>query len=837
MRTRRRLSSSPILPAILLAALGVWAGCSSSSDGSSTTATPTTTTTHAGGSSQGGAGQGGEQGGSGQGGQGGAVQGASAEAHFALPAAGAPSFLDVPFPSDLYRGADGMVGDIPGLDAYFPKGIDFLKAGLAGSNGFGATAGALFRIDDTSAATAKPAALDGASFPADEAASTGADATVMIVDLEAQDASKALVPARVEYHDDSSIGAKTRPLLAVFPARGVVLEEGRKYAFVLTTGVKAKDGKPLAASAAFAELRDGKRDGDAAKLYGDAVDQVGKLVPALADKTKIAALAVYTTHDVAHELADVRAELSKAKAPALSWAAADIAPMGAALFANAPLPQGYTATLDAWLGKPDKLQNGDDPAGDSTKGRAHDALAAIGTAVFDAPNFLVEDAKGFSSTKHHLFARDASGKIIANPDKPTSKVWVTIALPKGDVPPGGFPVVVFQHGLSQDRSLLLAVANTYAQKGWATVAIEPVTFGARAPEAANTVDAKAGFEWSGAGGAYDGPDGFVDQRNGSGDFFGGLQSLGGCRDQMRQSVLDLATLIDMVRDASFDLGPLKKAVPSAKLDGSKLAYVGNSLGAIIGSILAAVEPNLKTYVLNVVGGGLMVELGSSSPFISDSLKTAGSFNYGLGKNRFTPGHPLVQTLQHVLDGGDPLLYARHVTMDPMTAGGAKLPPKNVLQIEVAWDEIVANVANEAFARAAGFPLAKPNLGSLTGLPLASADPVNGIISGVPMAGVTALVVQAGPAVHGADYYDAKATHTYAIPFPRFEEADPFPKLPATIDVAQPYLDLQAASVGFIESDFAGKTPELGAFGTPKMDYDGDGFEDSKDADPNDPAKH
>ncbi len=836
---RHRLSSLPLLPAILVAAVGLtWAGCSSDDPvEGATTGGGTTTATGQGG--QGGAGQGGT-GQGGQGGQGGAVQGSPIQAHFALPATGAPAFLDVPFPSDLYLGADGLVGDIPGLESYFAHSTDYLRAGLAGSNGFGTTAGAMFRIDDTAKGGATPpaAALDPATFPADEGASVAAGATAMIVDLEATDAALALVPARVEYHDDSSIGAKTRPLLVVFPARGVVLAEKRRYAFVLTTGIKTKDGQALSASAGFAAVRDGgTRDTAAAKLYGEAADKVASLVPALADKSKIAVIGVYTTHDVAHELADLRGDLAKAKAPALSWDAAKIAPMGAGNFAADPLPPGFTATLDAWLGMPVQVNGTDDPAGDSQSGRAHDAIAALGTAVFDAPNYLVEDPTGFKSTKHHLLTRDASGKPVQNPDKPTSKVWMTIALPKGEVPAGGFPTVVLQHGLSQDRSLILAFANTFAQKGWATIAIESVTFGARAPNAAKVADAKAGFPWSAGNGGYDGPDGFVDEANGSSDFFGGLQSLGGCRDQMRQSVLDLASAIDMIRDPSLDLGPLKQAVPSAKLDGSRVAYVGNSLGAIMGSILAAVEPNVKTYVLNVVGGGLMVELGSSSPYISDSLKLAGALNYGFGKNRFTPGHPLVQALQHVLDGGDPLLYAKHITMDPMTVGGAKVPPKNVLQIEVAWDEIVANTANEAFARAAGFPLAAPSLGALTGIPLGTATPVDGVISGVPFAGVTAVVVQAGPAVHGADLYNAKGTHTYAMPFPRFDLEDPFPKLPAEVAVAQPYLTLQTVSVGFIEGDFAGKTPSVGAFGTPVLDYDGDGVEDSKDADPNDPAKH
>ncbi len=762
------------------------------------------------------------------------------EARFELPKTGAPAFLDVPFPSDLYLDAKGAVGDIPGLDAYVTKNASFLVAGLSALHGFGTTGGAIFEIDDLSGAMPVAATVDVKTLPASEADSIGATASAMIIDLDAAEAKDALVPARADYHDDTGLGATTKPLLVVYPARGVVLREKRAYAVVLTTAIKTVDGKAIAASKTFAAIRDGKqRSTDAEKAYGAAIDKASMLVPSLADKGKIAVCAVYHTSDASKELVDLRAALIKEAPPTLSWDVAKLAPMGPGLFAPAPLPAGFTATLDDWLGTPSTLPDTtDDPADDQPGGRAHKALAAVGTAVFDAPNLLVESPLGFEDPAHHTFARDAMGKPVRNPSKLSAKVWMSIALPSAAMPAGGFPVVLVQHGIGGDRKVLLAIADTFAKRGWATAAVESVTFGARAAAAANNADATAGFAWSGGAGKYNGPDGFVDLPNGNSDFFGNLKNLGALRDQMRQSVLDIATAADVLRDPSLDLGPLKLAVPGAKLDGSKVAFLGDSLGGMMGSMVAAIEPGLHTFVLNAAGGGLMTELGATSPGIASQLKLAATLNFSFLKGRFAPSHPLLQLIQHIVDPGDPLLYARHVINDPLTIDGVKNASKSVLQIEVIFDETVSNGSNEALARAMGLPLAVPNVGSQSKLPFVEATPMGGVISGVPMAGITSVLVQVSPATHGSNLFSKKGEHHYAHPYAQFDQMEPFTPLAAPFSVGQPYLALQKTVGDYLEGAFAGVgAPAVIGPPAPELDFDDDGFLDDVDAEPNDPAKH
>lgn len=749
------------------------------------------------------------------------------------PGSGAlPAFLDVPYPSDVYLDADGtIVDELPGLATFVPHDGPF-QAALGAQRGFGVNTGAMFRVDHAAGPTEAEDApvVDAASLPASEDASIADTSSVFLLDLDAS----ARVPARVVFHDDRPQGSPRAPVLVVMPARGVVLAEGHRHAAVLTAAVTA-GGKNLGPSAAFRAIRDGEaRSTPLAKLHGEAVDEITKLVPALADRERIAAVTVFTAQAASGELAAMRALTAQLPAPSLSWAPEDLAPMGYGVF-GATAQAGHTATLDDWLGKPGKLADGhDDPAADQATGAAHDALAVIGTAVFQAPNFLLEKAAGFSDPAHANVARDASGRPAINPDKPTSKIWVTLALPRAPVPAKGFPVVILQHGLGGDRSFLLALANTYAREGWATAAIESCTFGSRAASAADAVDAVSTFGWSSSA-KYAGPDGFVDHQASPIAFFGTFADFGAPRDQLRQSVVDVGTLADVLASPALDLGPLLAAVPGAKLDTSRLGYVGDSFGSIMGSMVAAVEPRVGAFVLNVGGGGIVTELVANAPSLGSLVGSVGALLLGVTGDRLDASHPAAQILQSILDPADPLTHARRMAAEPATVNGVPNAPKSVVLIEALWDELVANEGSEALARVGGLSLAVPHVGPNAGVPLPEAKPgPDGLIRGAN--GVTTVLVQASPATHGGDFYNARGSRSFAIPYAQ-PGATPFPALPADIPVRQPYLALQAMSVGFLRGFFAGETPAVGGFPAPRRDFDDDGVDDAVDADPADPSKH
>src|SRR5262249_28742309 len=156
-----------------------------------------------------------------------------------------------------------------------------------------------------------------------------------LLDLDA----KKRIPCRAGIQDDRARGSRSPPVLSVLPARGIVLAEGHRHAAILTTGVTADGGVAIGASATFAAIRDGSRGSPAAKLYGDAIDQAKAIVPALAG-ARIAALTVFTTQKITHELVDLRGVLAKLPPPKLHWDAASNAPMHAAVF-GATMQPGY----------------------------------------------------------------------------------------------------------------------------------------------------------------------------------------------------------------------------------------------------------------------------------------------------------------------------------------------------------------------------------------------------------------------------------------------------------------------------------------------------------------
>jgi hypothetical protein len=92
------------------------------------------------------------------------------------------------------------------------------------------------------------------------------------------------------------------------------------------------------------------------------------------------------------------------------------------------------------------------------------------------------------------------------------------------------------------------------------------------------------------------------------------------------------------------------------------------------------------------------------------------------------------------------------------------------------------------------------------LPLPSvAAQSDGTIHDTPMQGVTAVVVQSSPATHGNNLTTSKGNRNYCIPYADFASGAPFQMLGAQLREPEPYLQTQAAIVGFFTGGFQGKS--------------------------------
>ncbi len=330
---------------------------------------------------------------------------------------------------------------------------------------------------------------------------------------------------------------------------------------------------------------------------------------------------------------------------------------------------------------------------------------------------------GFGFFLSPIFLDPSSGSIPVTPTAnpiaaPAGDVPVSfhIFLPKGTSPASGFPVAIFGHGLGDNQfGAATYIASTLAQSGIATLAFE-ITGHGYGVGSTTQVTEQGGVHvvlTPGRGiplspGAAIGPsDGCI------------LPGAFGVRDCARQTAIDLFALVQTIRETKglgYGLNP------------SAVYYVGQSLGGIYGTLFHAVEPNVKTAVLNGDGGPsvdiarlaisgrpLGVEyLASVNPSllnVHDGIAPREPY-FGNDFNDnyvFRDLPPVINNVRGALADqaafeaaewlgmlGDPVSFAPHLTTTPL----AGVPPKSVLFQFGLGDLEVPNPTESAVIRAA-----------------------------------------------------------------------------------------------------------------------------------------
>src|SRR5487761_794643 len=262
----------------------------------------------------------------------------------------------------------------------------------------------------------------------------------------------------------------------------------------------------------------------------------------------------------------------------------------------------------------------------------------------------------------------------------------------------GWPVVIFQHGITQNRENVFAVADALAQACIATVAIDLPLHGVT-----DTSDPFYGNQlFTGTPAAalmtgertFDLPEvpPFFPTASStvapSGSYFINLGSLLTSRDNLREAVADLISL--------------RKGIPSITafgtantlFDGSQISYVGHSLGAIVGVPYLAVDGG------NILAATLANPGGNITQLLLNSVSFAPQINAGLQAEGITPGtqfyDDFFRDAQTVIENGDPANYAALAAVnDPIhmieVVGGFGNDPCNVP------DTVVPNSSTQLLA--------------------------------------------------------------------------------------------------------------------------------------------
>lgn len=296
--------------------------------------------------------------------------------------------------------------------------------------------------------------------------------------------------------------------------------------------------------------------------------------------------------------------------------------------------------------------------------------------------------------------------------------------PASGKPAEGWPVVIYQHGITVDRTAGLLVGNALAGQCIAMVAIDHVMHGvaplnnegeansvrlfnveqvAAADVSTNSPFAAARAGWVDFVGAENAPElaalkerhnnvakaadssniamvfsGALDANGdpvtadsvgSSGELYINLQNFSRLRDGMRQTVLDMMNL-----NASIDEMDVNADGTADDLDPANVYFIGHSLGGIIGTTFLAVNndasvqaynsdlPLVKAAALGNPGGGV-VKLLENSPTIG--ARVLG----GLAASGIAQGSSSIESffsvLQASIDSVDPINFASNLETLPV----------------------------------------------------------------------------------------------------------------------------------------------------------------------------
>jgi len=239
-----------------------------------------------------------------------------------------------------------------------------------------------------------------------------------------------------------------------------------------------------------------------------------------------------------------------------------------------------------------------------------------------------------------------------------------------DKPSSGWPVVIFQHGITKDRTMLLPVSEAFAAIGYVAVAIDLPLHGITNPESPLRLPTERTFDLDIMNNETNapGPDGIIDM---SGIHYINLANPLVSRDNLRQSTSDLIALKNAISSTT-----------GIDLDDSKIAFVGHSLGTIASFGFLA-NADTETTSLAMPGGGIAQLLNNSKTF--GPIIKAGLAAKGL-KDGTPEYEAFMIAVQTLIDDGDSINYATAVK--ERQAG-------KLFAIKVIGDKVIPNAVATA----------------------------------------------------------------------------------------------------------------------------------------------
>jgi len=324
-------------------------------------------------------------------------------------------------------------------------------------------------------------------------------------------------------------------------------------------------------------------------------------------------------------------------------------------------------------------------------------------------------------------AKPGRGSIVWSADgqtpvqQGTQSVRLSVSIPKGPMPVGGWPLMLYLHGSggeyreAVDRGPL-APTTTRDKQG-----DPPLGSGPSDWLAARGV-AVMGFDFPLHGDRESPPDTTGRMLY---DVFGDIDS---SVDNMQVSAMEVQYLTRLLATGVT----LATGASTARFDLTKLSAMGHSMGSTIGIPVATMDPRIQGYVFSGAGG-LLIEIATSTSYPVRLQELVSQLLGFEGTQLIDRTHPLLHAFQSLWDFTDPSAKARHVAKEPLpgkVAHPALMPQGLIDGYFHPWAQ--TSVAVQLGVSQAGDVLdaTTPDTLSLAGLPTRAAFPLSKNVNGV-----------------------------------------------------------------------------------------------------------
>lgn len=559
-------------------------------------------------------------------------------------------FFDDPWPSDLRLTSDGApeVSAFPNT-ARLPL-LETIKDSIESSVlGFSVSAPVYFRFSG---------AIDPSSLPGTLQESLDEDASAFLIDVDPES------PTYLERHPSRTVFVDEETVfwpghaLALRPEHGIPLRANTTYAAVVTSAVLDTEGESTLPSSNLETIL-GIAESPAPAAMPAAV-AYAPAVAALSDAgvvlESLVSLTVFTTQDPVSEMIAIRDFIDMEPSPA-------------------PVPRSGRFVRN---GENYQLLHG----------------------AYTAPMFMEGDAPFLSAGGAIRFDDDGVPVLQGEFEQ-----RFAVTIPNGDMPEGGWPLILYAHGTGGDfESFVGGTAESAALAGFAMMGIDQIHHGPiRNPNDASPELLVFNFL---------NPDAF--------------------RNNTRQAAADYVALARFARDNELDPRILG---PGVVFDASQMYFFGHSQGGLNGPLFMAIDDTVQGGVLSGAGGQLAIGLvDKTEPLSIPDLAAA-----VLGVNddeQLIYEHPVYALMSVLTDVSDPTNYGELITAAPLPG----YAPKHVMMTQGLSDEYTPPKSMEALALAMRIPILEPAMSPFDASAILGIAPTGARAEG-NLNGATAALIQ------------------------------------------------------------------------------------------------